>query len=73
MKRNLELRAAIVRLFDTQAVFAEALGKGWDDARISRIINGREVLSRPDQEMFATTLRVPREQIFPSNGSEDQS
>lgn len=64
MKRNLALKAAIVRLFDTQANFAKELGKGWDDARISKIISGREILTEAEQEMFAQKLEIDVAEIF---------
>jgi hypothetical protein len=61
MKKNLDLKAEIVRRFGTQGAFAKALK--WDEAKLSRIINGW-IPPEPERRAMAKKLQVPVEQIF---------
>lgn len=55
---NLELKAAIVRRFGSQANFAAALEV--DEPVVSRVIRGRRQLSQDEQQRWADALGCRR-------------
>jgi hypothetical protein len=61
--KNWDLKAEIVRRFGTQGAFAKALG--WDEAKLSRIINGW-IPPEPERCAMADKLELNVEDLFSS-------
>ncbi len=61
---NMRLKAQIILHFGSQANFAVASGK--DETVVSRIIQGRRVLSPDEQKDWARRLKCRPEDIFPT-------
>lgn len=59
---NRKLRIKIVEKFNTQADFAQAVGK--DEALISRIVRGRRKLTNENKIEWAKKLDCRPEEIF---------
>ena len=59
---NKRLKARIIEVFGTQADFAEAIDD--HESNISRVIRGRKVLSKKEQEHWASILKCTPNEIY---------
>ena len=62
--KNLELKAAIIRRFGTQYVFAQALGR--PEPIVSNVIRGRLRLPDDEQVKWAKLLKADPKVLFAS-------
>ena len=63
-KINLDLKAAIVRNFGSQANFAQEIDV--DESMVSRVIRGRKKLTRDEKAKWCERLSCETAQVFNS-------
>lgn len=64
-KINTKLRDVILSKYRTQADFAYMLG--WNEGKVSRIVNGRLKPTQEDKRVMAWKLQVKISDIFPES------
>lgn len=69
-QRNLELKLAILERYSSQRNFAQVIGISEND--LSRIVQGRQKLSRDKQGRWAMLLNRKQEQLFGANKSQNE-